>query len=248
MTILPKKLKKEPLIDAVFEIRFKSDFHAGGILPGLLFGKLDGNKTIEQLPISQIPQQVRDADQNLQFAPLSRLDWGHFYINVGDRSLSVGCKYPYPGWSNFKSAITEVVGALKDANVIKSVERYALKYIDLIPASSVQEQVAFVNFDVVLAGHKLTKEVFHLRMEIPRGDFIHAIQLVSSATATLQSGESKQGLIVDVDSIGILKDISLNELLIGFPEKLDRIHQENKNVFFDCLKAETLSALEPEYE
>lgn len=248
MTTLPKKLKKEPLIDAVFEIRFKSDFPAGGILPGLLFGKLDGNKTIEQLPISQIPHQVRDADPNLQFAPLTKLDWGQFYINVGDRSLSVGCKHPYPGWGDFKPAITEVTRILEDANIIKSVERYALKYVDLIPAATVKEQVSSLNFDITLAGHKLTQEVFQLRIEIPQGDFIHAVQVVSSATATLQSGESRKGLIVDVDSIVILKSVSFSELTTGFSEKLDLIHQENKKMFFDCLKAEALDALEPEYE
>lgn len=248
MTILPKKLKKEPLIDAVFEIRFKSDFPAGGILPGLLFGKLDGNKTIEQLPVSQIPQHMRDADPSFQFAPLSRLDWGQFYINVGDRSVSVGFKHPYPGWGSFKPAITEVMGVLKDANVIRSVERYALKYIDLIPATSLQEQVAFVNFDITLAGHKLTREVFQLRIEIPRDGFIHAVQVVSSATATLQSGESRQGLVVDVDTIATLKSILFDELLTGFSEKLEAIHQANKKIFFDCLKPETITALEPEYE
>ena len=78
MQILPKKLKKEPLIDAVFEVRFTSAFPAGGVLPGLLFGNLDGDKKIEQLPLLQLPQVIRDADPNLRFAPLSRLDWGNF--------------------------------------------------------------------------------------------------------------------------------------------------------------------------
>lgn len=155
MQILPKKLKKEPLIDGVFEIRFTSAFPAGGILPGMLYGKLDGNKTIEQLPVGQLPQAMRDADPNLQFAPLSRLDWERFYINVSDRSVSIGFKHPYPGWISFKPAITKVMEALKEASFIKSVERYALKYIDLLPATNLREQADFVNFDVTLAGHKL---------------------------------------------------------------------------------------------
>lgn len=246
MQPLPKKLKKEPLIDGVFEIRFTSVFPAGGILPGFLFGKLDGNKTIEPLPVAQLPQSLRDIDPNLQFAPLSRLDWGQFYINVGDRSVSVGFKHPYPGWDTFKPAITKVMEALKDASFIKSIERYALKYIDLLPATSLREQVAFVNLDVTLAGHKLEKEAFHLRLEIPRDGFIHAVQVVSSATATLQSGEPRQGLIVDVDTIANQKSISFDELLNELSDKLEKIHLANKKIFFDCLKPETVTALEPE--
>lgn len=248
MKTLPKKLKKEPLIDAVFEIRFTSVFPAGGILPGLLFGKLGGNKAIEQLPVAQIPQALRDAEPNLQFAPLSRLDWEQFYINVGDRSVSVGFKHPYPGWSSFKPAITEVMEALRDAGIIKSVERYSLKYIDLLPATSLREQVAFINFDVTLAEHKLENEAFQLRLEIPREGFIHAIQVVSSATATLHSGESRQGLIVDVDTIANQESISFDELLSKFSDKLEVIHLANKKIFFACLKPATVTALEPEYE
>ncbi|MDP1708426.1 MAG: TIGR04255 family protein [Gammaproteobacteria bacterium] len=247
MQTLPKKLKKEPLIDAVFEVRFTSAFPAGGVLPGLLFGNLDGDKKIEQLPLSQLPQVMRDEDPNLRFAPLSRLDWGQFYINIGDRSVSVGFKYPYPGWNSFKPAIIKVMDALKGANVIKSVDRYSLKYIDLLPATDLREQVSLVNFDVTLAGHKLKDEAFQIRLDIPRGDFIHVVQMVSSATATLHTGESKQGLIVDVDTIANQQGETLEGLLSEFSDKLETIHTANKKVFFDCLKPETIKALEPEY-
>lgn len=248
MKTLPKKLKKEPLIDAVFEVRFTSAFPAGGVLPGLLFGRLDGDKKIEQLPLSQFPQVMRDADPNLRFAPLSRLDWQQFYINVGDRSVSVGFKHPYPGWNNFKPAIIKVMDILKGADILKSVERYSLKYIDLLPATDLREQVAFVNFDVTLAGHRLENEVFQIRLEIPKDGFIHAIQVVSSATATLHTGESRQGLIVDVDTIANQQGVSFEELLSGFPEKLEVIHQANKKTFFDCLRPQTITALDPEYD
>lgn len=248
MQTLPKKLKKEPLIDAVFEVRFTSAFPAGSVLPGLLFGKLVGDKKIEQLPLSQLPQVMRDADPNLRFAPLSRLDWQQFYINVGDRSVSVGFKHPYPGWNSFKPAIIEVMDILNGADILKSVERYSLKYIDLLPATDLREQVSFVNFDVTLAGHKLENEVFQIRLEIPRDGFIHVIQVVSSATATLHTGEARQGLIVDVDTIVNQQGIPFEELLSGFSDKLEVIHQANKKVFFDCLKPQTIMALEPEYD
>src|SRR4030067_624515 len=239
MQTLPKKLKKEPLIDAVFEVRFTSAFPAGSVLPGLLFGKLDGDKKIEQL-LSQIPQVMRDADPNLRFAPLSRLDWGQFYINVGDRIVAVGFKHPYPGWNSFKPAIIKVMDVLKEAKVIKSVERYSLKYIDLLPATGLREQVSFVNFDVTLAGHKLEDEAFQIRLEIPRDGFIHAVQVVSSATATLHTGETRQGLIVDVDTIANQQGEGFEDLLTGFSDKLDAIHHANKKVFFDCLKPQTI--------
>lgn len=248
MEPLPKRLKKEPLIDAVFELRFTSAFPAGGLLPGVLFGRLDGEKKLESLPFSQLPQVMRDADANLRFLPLSRLDWEHFYINIGDRSVSVGIKYPYPGWISFKPAIIKVLDVLKDAGIIKSVERYSLKYIDLLPGTDLREQVASINFDVTLAGHKLEDEAFQIRIEIPRDGFIHAVQVMSSATATLHTGESRQGLVVDVDTISKQQGGTFEDLLSGFSDKLEAIHYANKKVFFDCLTPKTIEALEPEYE
>ena len=59
---LPIKLLKEPLIDAVFELRFMSSISASNVLPGYLFSKLDGKKTIERLPAADFPRPMRDMD------------------------------------------------------------------------------------------------------------------------------------------------------------------------------------------
>ena len=99
---LPSKLKKEPIIDALFEMRFTSATSASSIVPGVLFSKLSGDKTIERLPTEQIPKQLLESEPNLRFAPLVRLHWDNFLISIGDRSLAVACKMPYPGWKTFR--------------------------------------------------------------------------------------------------------------------------------------------------
>jgi hypothetical protein len=88
MTIsLPKKLKKEPLIDAIFEIRFLSDFQASEIIPGFLFSKLGGKKSVISLPAAQLPKTVREGDPNLKFSPTVQLDWEAFSIYIGDKNF-----------------------------------------------------------------------------------------------------------------------------------------------------------------
>lgn len=247
-TALPKKLKKEPLIDAVFEVRFDSDAPVSVVLPGFLFKKLDGKKIIEALPIAQIPQEMRKADPSLKYAPLNRLEWGLFFVNIGDNSLSISCKYPYPGWDIFKPSIIEIMNVLLESGLPKVIERYSLKYIDLIPASDNQQKVSMVNLDVTIAGHKLEQEPYMIRVEIPRDGFINVVQVISSAKTTLHTGISKEGLVVDVDTVASQNSISINTLLDGFSDKLDAIHQTNKSVFFDCITSTTLKSLEPVYE
>lgn len=247
-TSLPIKLKKEPLIDAIFEVRFSSKVPASVVVPGFLFTKLEGEKTIESLPISQLPKLVRDADPNLKFVPLSRIDWKLFFISIGDFSISVSCKHPYSGWASFKPAIVAVMKALEESNIVNAVERYSMKYVDMIPSSNNQQKVSMINFKVSIAGHELEKEPFQLRIEIPRDGLVHAVQVVSSAQATLHNGNVMEGLIVDVDSFSAQDGISMQSLLEGLEEKLEAIHSSNKAMFFDCISLETVESLEPIYE
>ena len=72
LTKLPLKLGKEPLIEALFEMRFKATAPVSNILPGLLFTKFKGEKKIEKLPAAQLPEELRKVDPSLHYAPLLR--------------------------------------------------------------------------------------------------------------------------------------------------------------------------------
>ena len=129
---LPIKLGKEPLIDAVFEVRFTGTASASDVLPGFLFGRLEGEKSLERLPTANLPKPVRDADPNLHFAPLTRLRWNNFVISISDRSLLVGCTIPYLGWVAFKPAILQIIHTIHEIGIIKNVNRFSVKYTDII--------------------------------------------------------------------------------------------------------------------
>lgn len=140
------------------------------------------------------------------------------------------------------------MGILTESNIVEKIERYSLKYVDLFPASDGQKKVSMLNVKVSIAGHSLEKEPFQLRMEIPKDGLVHVVQLISSATAVLHNGVTKEGLVVDVDTFSTLAGVSMQSLLDQFPAKLDSIHAANKAMFFDCLLPETVVALEPSYE
>ena len=245
---LPIKLKKEPLLDVLFEVRFSSKVPASSILPGILFNSLDGEKIIEQQPIAEMPKQMRDVDPNLQFAPLIRIQRKEYVILIGDRNLAVAWKMPYPGWMKFNNAIIEVVGILREVQIIERIQRYSLKYVDLIPFSNLKEQISSVNLHIKLADHVLDNEVFQLRIEIPQDRYINVVQILSSALVTTQDKTTKQGLIVDIDTICNIDNQRFNDFISGLEKNLNIIHQKNKEIFFRCITPETLNFLEPTYE
>ncbi|MGB4812913.1 MAG: TIGR04255 family protein [Methylophilaceae bacterium] len=247
-TSLPIKLNKEPLIDAVFEVRFTSQIPASIILPGILYNILEGEKKLDSLPISQLPKEVRDADPNLKYSPISRIDWKSFFINISDNSLSISSKHPYAGWKIFKPAIIEVINILNSSNIVQSLERCAVKYVDMLPISKEKQIASMFNLNLDVAGHKLVQEAFQIRIEIPKNGFIHAVHIISSAKATLHTGESREGAIIDIDSIHPERNVPMELFLENFSDKLEELHTENKAKFFECLSTETLKSLEPTYE
>lgn len=246
--ILPTKLKKEPIVDAVFEIRFKSVAPVSMILPGVFFSRLDGEKTLSELPAAQIPKHVRDIDPNLQFAPTQQIQWNGFVISFSDKSIVIGCKLPYPGWTAFKRAIGNVIDILKSTQLVTDVDRFSIKYVDLIETSSLEEQINALNLNLTVANHQLTNQVFQCRIEVPEDSYIHLIQLVVGAQVTKPGEGPKDGLIIDIDTICNFSSLQLSVLVDELDQKLNQLHMVNKKMFFSCMTDDVIESLGAEYE
>src|SRR5438552_15913338 len=81
---IPRKLKQDAIIEAIFEMRFDT-----GMIPEILFGRLaeyDGWKGLEQqrLPSYDIPRQLREFDPTLRFAPVFELR-----VGIGHRAIRI---------------------------------------------------------------------------------------------------------------------------------------------------------------
>jgi len=246
---LPTKLKKEPLVDAIFEIRFSSSVPASSVLPGVLFSNVpDKERKIERLPTADIPTQIRDTDPNLRFHPLLRLHWGQFLILIGDASLGIACKMPYVGWVAFKKQIIEVVNLVLQTGIINTLDRYAIKYVDVIDGEGLSEQISRLNMNLKIGNHSLTSESFNVRIEIQRDDFTHVVQVAAPTSVITFDGQTRQGVLTDIDTIRNYSTNDFDVLFNKLPEYLEEIHTNNKKMFFECLKPETVNYLEPDYD
>jgi uncharacterized protein (TIGR04255 family) len=233
--VLPTKLNKEPLVDALFEIRFSSPVPAASsVLTGPLFSKLSATlpTQIERLPISDVPSQMRGSDPFLKYQPLLKLNKDDFMVMVGDLSIAVACQLPYPGWKLFKPKIIETVNIIKEANVIEFIERYSMKYVDIIEADNIAAQIKRTKIDLTIGNHKLISEPVTVRVEITRGSFIHIVQIATPASVTISgTGATKTGILVDVDTICNQKTYDLTKFTQELAGRLETIHTENKTMF-----------------
>jgi uncharacterized protein (TIGR04255 family) len=246
---IPVKLGREPIIDVVFELRFKGQTGAGGILPGLLFSRLKGVEGIDALPASQLPEQIRAADPDLRYVATNRLQWGKYAVMVGQNNIGVGCKLPYAGWREYKPAILEVLSHLVDVALVGQVERCALKYVNMFEGTGSDNAFNTFNVGLRIGSVEIAGNNSQIRVELPIGRFLHAVNIATEAKIKFQStGVLKTGALLDVDSMALGLDISIGEFVKGASDLLEDLHKANHEVFFGCLTSEGLEKLEPQYE
>lgn len=249
---LPTKLAKEPLVDTVFEMRVASAVPLAAVLPGLLFTQLAQSGeavTVEPHPNSQLPQAVRDSAPELAFIPLVRVALGPYIIQIGDRMVSIACPTPYPGWTEFRERIVHVLHVVLKTGLVTQINRVSLKYIDLFEESDVAKANSFFDWGITLGSHTVTTDMAFLRLEIARDDLMHAVMATSQATVRNEiSGWTKTGAILDVDTFVATSISDVQGFVEQIPSLVDKMHEANKEVFFDCLSASAIEALGAVYD
>jgi uncharacterized protein (TIGR04255 family) len=85
---------------------------------------------------------------------------------------------PYIGWNNFKPLILEVLRLIKDAKVVKTIERISMKYANHLPGESFQQQFSLVHYSASLgrADYRLSDYLTYTRTEIEKDGLINIVE------------------------------------------------------------------------
>lgn len=244
---IPMRLKKEPLLEAVWEIRFSgTKTSVADLLPGMLFQSFPGKYgNIVKLPTAEIPAPIVEQDPNRRYAPKTRLEGGNQAVQIGERVVSLSCRRPYSGWDRFSTDIRELARVVQETGLIERLERFSLKYVDLIELER-PVGLAHLDLELKMGKHDLAANPVQLRTEIEDNELIHIVQIISPAEVELPGVEGRlKGVLVDIDSI---KSMAAGESWDALHQRLDDVHASCKSMFFNVLKPETVNSLEPEYE
>lgn len=245
----PTSLEKQPVIEASFELRYPKETQVSEIIPGFLFHALNCTKPIINLPPSQIPRQVREMDEQLHYSAVSQLEVGDYTVGISDHGIIVSTRGQYYGWTAFKETIIRVINELNKLNLNQHIIRYSLKYVDFFESQNDKSLFHKLNMNFEMAGQSLSTNPLTLRVDLNKDDFVNVIQVLTHALVTSQNGSfNKKGMILDIETV---KTVSMqnesNDFINGLEKHLDRIHDCNKDKFFECLKKETINELGPIY-
>ncbi|MCM2399779.1 TIGR04255 family protein [Rhizobium sp. S153] len=247
MAKLPISLRDEPLIDAIFELRFEGQQQLADILPGVLFSAYHGAPKISRLPFAEIPQPVRASDPNLVFVPTIRLDLDGFAISIGARNVVVSSAQPYPKWAAFREFILGVCERVANSGLELELERFSLKYVNLLQGGSVADQVNQIRMQMAVGDLDYKNGLFSLQLQVTEDDFLHIVSVMTGAVATLPNGTTLAGTILDVDSVCHTPSLSFREFFNTSVDRLERLRHANKSKFFSSLTEEAIQSMGPNY-
>lgn len=246
MIPIPKRLKKEPLIEAIWQVQFDSR-GASEVLPGLLYAKLRNHYAgiqLHRLPTADIPAMVAQLDPNLRLAAKVRLEapQAAFLWQVGDRVVTVNCRKPYAGWERFKTTILDLIQTIEESGLVPQPQRHSLRYIDLLTLDEAPDLSA-LQLDMQLGAHQVKKLPLQVRLELPDQACLHVVQIATPAHVQLPEGIQK-GSVVDLETFFLEQPASWDEVR----DQLGTLHDSSKQLFFEhLLTPQAIHALDPEY-
>jgi uncharacterized protein (TIGR04255 family) len=245
---IPKRLKQEPLIEAIWQIQFEpaNNQPIGDLLPGVLYSALKTiypDLRIHRLPIADIPAPVAQFDPNLRLAAKYRIEEpdSPFLFQTGDRVITVNCRKPYAGWSAFKEKILTMLQFAKNSGLIQP-QRHSIRYIDLLGLDPAPDLTA-LQISLEVGGEEVHRLPLQMRLELPDGDYVHVVQISTPAEVQI-SGGSQAGTILDTETFAVAAPESWDAV----ERQVDFLHDHSKTLFFDkLLTPEAIKRLEPEF-
>jgi len=237
---LPVRIDPCPILEAVLEIRFVTQ-ESWDVLPGLLFSEIrDRYPDQLQLPLYQIPEEMRRHEPQLAHKPLLQFLSRDFLIQFGPRVIGLVTKPDaYPGWTRLREELEWLLQVLRQASFITEGDRLGVRYIDffqgnVFPGLQIGAQVQGAPLDH--AELSLTTAFRHPPL---------AGRLVVTNGALVRRGESHAtGSVLDLDIWAGALDF---ELFANGLERFDQMHHLAKGVFFSLLKDDYLATLNPRY-
>lgn len=239
---LPSRIEKCPLIDALIEFRFEADIAKSavfGVIYNLIRNDYRGN--VINLPILQIPEQIREVDPNLKFKPLYRIEGEKFIIQIGYDVLSISSKMPYVGWPEFSQHSLSIINKIIQEGIIKRVLRIGHRYINFFRGDITDGLT--MSFSMT---EKYVSENLLIRTDVRDGNFMNTLQFANNANYRPNPNTSEiVGSLIDIDTS---REYSDNYFIENREQEINMAHECEKKLFFSLLKPTFLETLNPTFE
>ena len=240
----PIKLSKDLIIEAILGIRFSTKMPAevvyGHVYQAIADVFPDLDAVVTNLPVLQLPEDIRKNDLNLRYQPYWMITVGLYSVWVGDGVINFSVRKPYTGWGEWRGFMMKLLP--KFYNLLKGIEQISLRYINFTDETLCD----VADIDVKIGPHTLSCNPMAIQTESTEEDITRTFRLANNATVQTPTDPPMKGSVIDVEvgtKIQFTEDFFQNQ----FCTLLEKLHELEKQLFFETLQKEFLDSLKPEY-
>jgi uncharacterized protein (TIGR04255 family) len=203
-TRLHRKLKKDAIVEALWEVRFEAAESTQ--VPELVVAKLAGHSRWShfrkvRLPLSDVPATLRQQDPTLRSQATLELRQpeGSRVVKIGSNVLSYHVLAPYCGGEQFTGEINEAIDFVFAAIENFKATRFGLRYINAMNETDHHiKNVTDLSLRISVSGEILTSPV-NLAYRNVRGPNHWSMVRIASPEFVTGSANIPMNALVDVD-------------------------------------------------
>lgn len=221
----PLKLNAPPIVEAIVEIRFSSEFSPVPVIDKLLieFGK--DYPTSKDLPLSQFPSQLREQDPQLRYLPVKQLIKDKLILQIGGQVLSVVNKSDYLGWTALKGEVKKIIDQLITSKIVSQYEKLGIRYLNAFDYNILDK----INLSISGSGKHICDGKVDLRF-MESNDAYQAVIKISTNIRKMVKNEITTASLIDIDVF--TKDFREDQLM----DLIEGAHLFEKKLFFALMK------------
>lgn len=239
---IPKRLARNPIIDAIAEVRFTSKIPTDAII-GLVYSNLQNTfGQPESLPILQIPAPLREKDPNLRYQACYKFTKPGNVLLVGPHNVALST-YPYADWAAASPLLYDVLSRLNEVGLFEGIERLGLRYVNFFENLNICDHSTL---KLEVRGLSIAKQSITLRTETDFKGFKVITQVSNSAQVQVK-GELKRGSILDLDIVKADVNILPESLTSDLKSLFILANEIADFTFFNLLTDDFINKFEPVY-
>jgi len=234
---LPIEISPNPLVTSAVELRFASQMPSNSLFPAVYKAFLEDLPNFE---LSSLPPEIKVNNPLLKYAPDYILSNENYKLSFSNSVLAFEHVSEYQFWKNYFPFVSKSFQTFFKIVETEFIERVGVRYASVLDKTDNASQVLISVPSLGLANYEQKFE--HHRTTIKLDNISILLQIFDNAKA-VKKDQSISGVYIDIDA-------SFNEKIKPNGDVLkmiDRLHDEQKKLFFSLLRPEYLDTLNPKY-
>ncbi|NLT52259.1 MAG: TIGR04255 family protein [Ignavibacteria bacterium] len=238
MKKLPIEITPNPLISSVVEVRFLSELKTEDIIKNIfpIIGDIFPNVINTDLP------RIMKNDPKLKYTPDFIFSNNEYSISIGTNIIIFENIDTYHLWDKYFVLIKQILEKIEKLHFINKIERIGVRYISLFEPKFKITEIMNLKFLIPSIDYKQTNSF--LQTELLKENMKLVLRIAENGNVT-KGIKTYRGLFVDIDASQEY-DLpnSLNKNLLNI---IDKLHYEEKLLFYFLLTETFLATLNPKY-